>query len=182
MDTYEQIRTSYRPTQIKYLLIAESPPPSEAAAGSRHFYRTDRIRLDDRLFLNTVKALYPEAADTTAAELEADKAQWLRQLQHDGWYMIEALETSMQHGVTKKQRQAGITLALPRLIERVRALATPDTKLILIKSNVFVVAAVPLRQAGFTVLNQALLDYPGVYNQQAYREKLAKLVSDANQS
>ncbi len=52
-----------------------------------------------------------------------------------------------------------------------------DTKIILIKSNVFVVAAEPLRQAGFTVLNQELLDYPGHFNQRAYREKLSKLAA-----
>ena len=49
-----------------------------------------------------------------------------------------------------------------------------DTKLILIKSNVFDVAAEPLREAGFTVLNTELLDYPGHFNQRSYREKLAR--------
>jgi hypothetical protein len=56
-------------------------------------------------------------------------------------------------------------------------LADPDTKIILIKSNVFEAAAEPLRQAGFTVLNKELLDYPGHFNQRAYREKLAKLAT-----
>lgn len=179
MQAYEEIRQSYRPSPVKYLLIAESPPPSAEAQGSRHFYRTDRVRPDDRLFLNTVKALYPETADRADRELETEKSQWLRRFQHDGWYMIEALETSMQHSVTKKERQANIQLALPRLIERVREIAGSDTKIILIKSNVFEVAAEPLRAAGFMVLNQALLDYPGYYNQQAYRQKLTKLVADA---
>jgi hypothetical protein len=45
----------------------------------------------------------------------------------------------------------------------------------LVKSNVFEVAAEPLRDAGFTVLNHELVDYPGHYNQKAYREKLARL-------
>jgi hypothetical protein len=62
----------------------------------------------------------------------------------------------------------------------VRELAGPDTKLILIKSNVFEVAAEPLRQAGFTVLNTGLLDYPGRFNQRAYREKLAALAARAS--
>lgn len=179
MQSYEEIRQSYRPDQVKYLLIAESPPPSAEAAGSRHFYRTDRVRPDDRLFLNTIKALYPETAERADRELETDKEQWLRRFQHDGWYMIEALETSMRHEVTKKDRQANIKLALSRLIERVREIAVKDTKIMLIKSNVFEVATEPLRAAGFTVLNQQLLDYPGHYNQQAYRQKLAKLIADA---
>lgn len=170
---YDAIREIYKPTHIKMLLVAESPPPAADVQSSRQFYRTDRIRTDDRLFTNTIRALYPEAVETPEPELEAQKEQWLRRFQADGWYMIEALETSQRHSVTKAERQSKITAALPRLIKRLRALAAPGTGIILIKSNVFEVAAEPLRAAGFNVLNKELVDYPGHYNQRAYREKLA---------
>jgi hypothetical protein len=173
--TYDEIRQHYRPRHIKRLLIAESPPPPPEVQSSRQFYYTDRVRRDDRLFTNTIRALYPEAAETPEAELERDKEQWLRRLAHDGWYMIEALEESQVHEVTKDQRQERIAVALPRLIERVRELAEPETGIILIKSNVFEVATEPLRAAGFRVLNAELVDYPGRYNQRAFREKLARL-------
>lgn len=62
-------------------------------------------------------------------------------------------------------------------MERVRKLAGKDTNIILIKSNVFEVAAQPLRDAGFNVLNTSLLDYPGRYNQSAYRQKLSYLAA-----
>jgi hypothetical protein len=177
MSAYDDLRQKYRPAHIKVLLIAESPPPPAAIGGSRHFYRTDKIRVGDRLFVNTIKALYADAADMTEAELERDKEKWLRQFQADGWYMVEALQESLAHEVTKPQRQALIKQNVPRLIERVSKLAGHDTKIILIKSNVFVVAAEPLRQAGFMVLNTALLDYPGQFNQRDYREKLSKLAA-----
>lgn len=173
---YEQLRQSYQPDQIGWLLIAESPPPSASAEGSRHFYRSDRPRPDDRLFSNTVKALYPEAADQPDTQLQTDKADWLGRLQSDGVYLIEALEESQRHEVTKKDRQAKIAAALPRLIERVGQLAGTNTKIILIKSNVFEVAAEPLKAAGFSVLNDKLVDYPGHYNQTAYRAKLGQLM------
>ena len=175
MSTYDKIREQYRPEHIKLLLIAESPPPSPEIQSSRQFYYTDRPREDDRLFTNTMRALYAEAAELSEPELEAHKTDWLRRFQQDGRYMIEALETSQHHDVTKHQRQERIGASLPRLIERVRTLAEPDTKLILIKSNVFEVAAEPLRRAGFHVLNTELVDYPGHFNQRAYREKLARL-------
>jgi hypothetical protein len=173
--SYDDVRQQYRPAHIKYLLIAESPPPAPDVQSSRQFYYADRIRKDDRLFTNTIRALYPETAETPEAELEAQKEQWLRRFQSDGWYMIEALEESQVHEVTKKERQARIQAAAPRLVERVRKLAGPDTKIILIKSNVYDMAAEPLRAAGFTVLNTELVDYPGRFNQRAYREKLATL-------
>ena len=169
MSSYETIRQKYRPKHIKILLIAESPPPAISEQSSRQFYYSDRLRTDDRLFTNTIRALFPEAIDISEPVLEKQKEQWLRKFQQAGWYMIEALEESQEHEVTKKQRQERIRKSLPRLIERVRKLAEPDTKIILIKSNVFIVAAEPLRKAGFTVLNTELVDYPGRFNQRAYR-------------
>lgn len=176
MTSYESVRQKYKPTTIKLLLIAESPPPAADVQSSRHFYYTDRIRKDDRLFVNTIKALYPETADMKEPELEEQKEALLRRLQVDGVYMIEALEESQIHEVTKRQRQELIAKSLPRIIERVKQLANESTKLVLIKSNVYDIAAEPLREAGFTVLNEGLVDYPGRFNQRAYREKLAQLV------
>jgi hypothetical protein len=179
-DEYDDIRRQYRPEHIKLLLIAESPPPASAdTPSSRHFYRSDRIRRDDRLFTNTIKALYPAAAEQTEGQIQPDKEEWLRRFQADGCYMIEALEDSQEHEVTKQERQERIKTSLPRLVERVRELAEKDTKIILIKSNPFDIAAEPLRQAGFTVLNTELVDYPGRFNQRAYREKLAHLAEQA---
>jgi len=179
MNSYDAVRQKYRPEHIKLLLIAESPPSAPDVQSSRQFYYCDRVRKDDRLFTNTMRALYPEAAALSEPALEADKETWLRRFQVDGYYMIEALEESQAHEVTKVQRQELIAAALPRLIERVKELAEADTMIILIKSNVFEVAAEPLRQAGFKVLNRELVDYPGHFNQRAYREKLAALAKNA---
>ena len=176
-DSYDTIRQTYQPQHIKLLLIAESSPPAPDIQSSRQFYYSDRIRKDDRLFVNTIRALYPETTDHSEASLEETKEQWLRRLQQDGVYMIEALEDSQEHQVTKQQRQALIAESLPQIIARVGHLAAPGTKIILIKSNVFEVAAEPLREAGYDVLNTELVDYPGRFNQRDYREKLAKLSS-----
>ncbi len=175
--TYDETRQLYKPKTVKVLLIAESPPPAADIQSSRHFYRSEKVRRDDRLFVNTMKALYPEITDLSEPDIEAQKEQLLRRFQSDGWYMIEALEESQVHEVTKKQRQTRIDASLPSLLERVKKLASKNTAIILIKSNVFEVAAEPLRKAGFKVLNKELLDYPGHFNQRAYREKLAGLIA-----
>lgn len=179
MSSYDDLRQQYRPSHIKWLLVAESPPPGADVASSRHFYQATPVRTADRLFVNTIQALYGQAQELSEAQIEPDKEQWLRRLQSDGVYMIEALEVSQRHGVTSADRRSKITQALPRLLERVGELAVTDTKVILIKSNVFAAAAEPLRQAGYKVLNQTLVDYPGQFNQARYREKLAALMSAA---
>lgn len=175
MESYEHVRKKYKPSKIKVLLIAESPPPSADTDSSRHFYRSDKIRGNDRLFSNTIQALYPEVASDIKS-IETDKAHWLEKLKNDGIYMIESLPDSLPHHVTKKERQELIKNNLEGLIRKIKTLATPNTKIVLIKSNVFEVAADPLRQAGFNVLNKQLVDYPGQYNQAAYRDKLAGLL------
>ncbi|HSX30039.1 MAG TPA: hypothetical protein VLE73_05775 [Candidatus Saccharimonadales bacterium] len=177
MQAYDAVRQHYKPKTIKVLFIAESPPPAPDVQSSRQFYYTDRVRRDDRLFANTIRALYPEAEKTPEHELEARKEHWLRRFQTDGYYMIEALEGSQEHEVTKQERQQRIHAALPGLLERVRALATHNTAIILIKSNVYDVASQPLRDAGFLVLNDGLVDYPGRFNQQAYREKVRRCLA-----
>lgn len=176
INEYEAIRQKYKPEKIRYLLIAESPPPPPKFEGSRHFYRTDRPRRDDRLFLNTVRAIYPETIDLTDDQLEQRKEEWLNRFKGDGWYMTESLEESVKKAIKKPERQERIKKALPRLIKRVGELADKDTKIVLIKSNVFEVACEPLKEAGFNVLNKALVDYPGFWNQKAYRDKLSELI------
>jgi len=177
MESYEKVRRRYKPNQVKVLLIAESPPPESKVQSSRQFYYADRIRKDDRLFVNTIRALYPETIVVPEPQLEEHKEDWLRRFQQDGFYMIEALEDSQEHEVTKQQRQERIRESLPRLLERIKEIANENTKIILIKSNVFDVAAEPLRDAGYNVLNTELVDYPGRFNQRAYREKIATLLT-----
>jgi hypothetical protein len=177
MASYEDIRQKYKPDHIKILLIGESPPPRPGIQSSRQFYYTDRIRKDDRLFTNTIRAIYAEAMESPEPKLQEQKELWLNKFKNGGYYMIEALEDSQEHEVTKGQRQERIRDSVPRLIERLKELASADTKIILIKSNVFEAAAGPLKQAGFKILNKELVDYPGQFNQRVYREKLAKLLN-----
>ncbi|HVQ43541.1 MAG TPA: hypothetical protein VMT30_01070 [Candidatus Saccharimonadia bacterium] len=176
MTEYEQIRRRYRPPVVRYLLIAESPPPAAGVASSRQFYRAEYQKPDDRLYANTMRAVFAEAADAPAGDLEAAKAAWLGRFRDAGFYMIEALETSLEHEVTKPERRRLLAERADAVIARVRELATAETKLILIKSNVYDMLAGPLRAAGFVVLNEALLDYPGRFIQRDYREKLAAMV------
>lgn len=84
MSSYDIIRQRYRPQHISFLMIAESPPPAAEIQSSRQFYYTDRIRKDDRLFTNTIRALYPETMEVPEAELEGEKEVWLKKFQADG--------------------------------------------------------------------------------------------------
>lgn len=177
MESYENLRSRYKPARIAWLFIAESPPPDDAKRPStRHFYRTDTGE-GDRLFANTMKALYAAARDLSEEDLRRQKAMWLQLFQADGCYMIEALEESIEHGVKAAERVKRLKAATPRLIERVQQLALPYTKIMLIKSNPYNICAEPLRAAGYNVINDGILNYPGYWQEQAYQAKLASLMS-----
>lgn len=174
---YEKLRLSYKPTIINWLFIAESPPPPAGTVSTRHFYRTG-VGTGDRLFANTIKALYAEASSLSEAELAEQKETWLRRFQQDGCYMIECLDESLAHGTTPTERKQKIKAALPQLIAKVQELATPQTQIILIKSNPYNIATNPLKEAGFKVINQALIDYPGYWREEPYRQKLAETIKN----
>jgi hypothetical protein len=171
------LRQSYKPTSVKWLFIAESPPPTAGTISTRHFYRTG-IGSADRLFANTIKALYGEASKLSETELAEQKESWLHQFQSDGCYMIECLDDSLPHDTTPAERKQKIKAVLPQLISKVRKLASADTKVILIKSNPYNIATTPLRAAGFNVINQALIDYPGYWREEPYRQKLAQTMQN----
>lgn len=172
---YEKRRQSFRPGHIKWLLVAESPPPAADRVSTRHFYRAAAAGDGDRLFNNTIRALYGD--ELTPLEIAGDKAKWLQRFKDDGFYMIEALTESLPHGAKPSERIEQLREAVPALIKRVKELATAETKIILIKSNPFKVCTEPLREAGFTVLNTETVNYPGFWQEEPYRNKLRGLLA-----
>lgn len=175
---YEQLRQSYLPQTINVLFIAESPPPeSSAKPTTRAFYSLASAGEGDRLFNNTMRALYPEDAEGNLENLAKNKEEFLRRFQADGFYMIEALTQSLIPGTKTSERIRHLKDSLPELLKRVEGLATPETKIVLIKSNPFKVCAEPLRAAGYNVLNQETLNYPGYWQEKHYRDKLKILLS-----
>ena len=55
MNRFETARQKYRPSQIDYLLVAETPPNSD----SNRFFYFENVDKQDSLFLETMKLLYP---------------------------------------------------------------------------------------------------------------------------
>jgi UDP-glucose 6-dehydrogenase len=172
---YEKLRSNYRPAEIKWLFVTESPPPPPETGGTRHFYELG-VESNDRLYSNTMKALYSEAVSLSEKQLGTDKEQWLRRFADDGCYQIESLEVSLPHGTKTAERHKHISQNLPTLIEKIKALATMDTKVILIKSTVYKMASEPLKAADINVINSDFIDYPGYWREQQFVQKLSSLM------
>ena len=95
---FEQARLKYKPDKIKYLLVAESPPEIE----KKRFFYFEEVKIQDSLFIQTMKVLYPNDI-VDVPTLRSNKPAFLKRFQGDGFYLIDALD--MPIGVKKTEHK-----------------------------------------------------------------------------
>jgi hypothetical protein len=167
-NEFEVARQKYRPSEIEYLLIAESPPKKESG---RFFYFED-VTKHDALFLETMKVLYPSEYKDTKY-VRRNKANFLQKFMNDGFYLIDSTDIPI---VDKSKRQKQIEQAFPDLCRKVRELAGSKTKIILVSRGVYDVCFNRLKSEGFNVINTEMTDHPSSGGQTKYRNKIGKLL------
>lgn len=148
---YERLRNQYRPTRLRVLLIAESPP--DPGSNDRRFFYSATLRADN-LYRGVALAVYGHRADVDTL----DKPHVLELLRQDGYWLIDAVEHPVNKHSTA-QRRAAIRNGLPQLVERCRVLA-PSAGVIVCHTVVYAEAADALRRAGVRVLHDEALPFP----------------------
>lgn len=151
MTWYEKLREQYRPTQVRVLLIAESPP--DPGSGDRRFFYSPSLTIDN-LYRGVAEAVYGERGDVNLR----DKPTVLKRLKEDGFWLIDATD----HSINKKTpaiRVREIAAAAPRLVERCLEIA-PQTGVIVCHTKVYAAVASRLREAGVTVLHDEPIPFP----------------------
>ena len=150
---YESLRAEYRPGRVRVLLVAESPP--SPAAGTRRFFYNETLTGHDNLFRSVALAAY----GLTAADLRAVAKVWvLRRLQADGFFLIDAVETPVNHMSSGDKRRA-IRSGIPRLLHRCVELE-PTVGVFVISTPVHEAVAGSMSSAGITVLNPIPAPFP----------------------
>jgi hypothetical protein len=157
---YTVARNKYKPDEVRTLLIAESPPCNP----ERFFYFED-VRTHDSLFLEIMGVIYP---DLKAAYLKSKrdpelKAELLETFQSDGYLLIDLSE------VPQELSGESDAECLPGLLRRVEKLATAETRIVLIKANVYDCVYEVLREQGYKVSAERL-PFPGSGQQRVFRE------------
>lgn len=150
---YETLRHQYKPPTVRVLLVAESVP--DPSAGDRRFFYSDELTGHDNLFRGVALAQY--GLDASALR-STSKTDVLRQLQHDGFWLIDTVCFPVNHLRSSERRQA-IRDAVPALIERAR-LAQPSVGAFVCTTPIHQAAAAPMRTAGVTVLNTTPAPFP----------------------
>lgn len=168
----ESSRLRYKPRDIRYLFIAESPP----LAADRFFYFEDVTRADN-LFLETMKVVYP-ARFTSAPAMRRAKREFLRQWQTDGFYLIDAVDEPLGR-LSRRDKLEAIRNQLPTLVKRVAKVVRSDTCIFLISAPVHKMCYRPLCDSGFNVVNDEPIDFPGTGRQRDFRRKLKHALHEA---
>ena len=158
--SYNIARNKYRPTELRTLLIAESPPCNP----ERFFYFED-VRTHDSLFLEIMGVIYPELKEAYLKSKRDPelKAELLEAFQSDGFLLIDLSE------VPQELSGESDAECLPGLLSRVGSLATDETRIILIKANVYDCAYRLLTDAGYRVSAERL-PFPGSGQQRVFRK------------
>jgi hypothetical protein len=175
-ENREKARKDYKPDKIRWLLVAEAPPE----ALDRFFYFED-VRDKDCLFIETMHALYcTDYPDIFLGEkqdipkLRRNKAKFLKRFKQDGFYLIDALDHPIPQAASDRESREMIKKNYPHLLDKIKSLVSPETKVILIKSSVYDIRE-RLRMDGINVVNNEKLEFPCPGHQKIYRRKLMGL-------
>ena len=167
---YEKAANKYKPDKIKILFIAESPPFKKEGEALRYFY-FEKVRGKDFLFRSIMEVVFPE--DYIDFKVNKNKILLLNEFRESGFFLIDACDYPInQH----KDRDNFINNDFPKLVQKIKTLID-DTKIILIKKNIFELLSGRLKSQGFNVINAEHLDFPSCGNQLKFKNKLKRLLT-----
>ncbi len=151
-------REKYKPEKIKYLLIAEAPPDNL----ERFFYYPD-VPSADYLFLGVISVLYPADKIEYLDNFRSPKLKetLLNKLKDEGFYLIDLLD------VPKSYYKGILQNASYGMMEKIKKIADNDTRIILIKANIYDIMYKKLKTEGLNVINKRI-EFPASGNQKKF--------------
>lgn len=170
---YERLRESFRPKIISWLFVADSPP-----AHLDHFFYSEIGVRNDRLFLPTMRAIYPSANKAKTESIIAAKAEYLSRFKSEGCYMIELctrpFEANQTQLAQRKRAQPFLEDRLDKL--RDQGYIGAETKIVLVGTPVYNLCNEALKDAGFFVINKGPIPLPHGSRQASFIRKLRSLL------
>lgn len=161
---YQSAANSYRPTPVRVLFIAESPPAFRSESEQAYFFFEENPG-GDLLFTAVVQAVL---GIRYRKQDGVPKECVLRRFQAKGYWLMDAVEYPINKIDGKKTsdafRKEKIENWKPNLLARIAALdaenSGTDITIVLIKNLVFESLAKPLRQAGYHVPQTGPIGFP----------------------
>lgn len=179
LESFRQAMTRYRPDPLRLLFIAEAPPAYKV---NRLFYFHD-IKTGDALFLEMMKVLYGTFIGFSESEgflkplsikdVRRRKPELLNRFVSDGYFLIDASERPMPDGATAPAKLELLRQSLPGLKIRVKALlGEQSVPIVLIGGVTHKACFSPLKDEGYNVINEEMINHPARGGQLFFRKKL----------
>ena len=184
---YQTAALKYRPIIIKTLFIAESPPAFRPERGPSYFYFVNNPG-GDVLFAAIVKALF----DLEYKKNPNKKRKLLKNLRDEKCsFLLDVCKQPINRDNnfikrSEKERKLFILKGIHRLNEELQDLKKkgilhPQVKIILIKKNIYSLLFVPLKEAGFNVLNKGKIDFPKYHGDRDTVREIRKVLNIRSQ-
>jgi hypothetical protein len=163
---YHSAANRYRPTPVRVLFIAESPPAFRSESERAYFFFEENPGAD-LLFTTIVEAvLGKDFLYRKRGDLPKDSV--LRRFQEKGYWLMDAVEYPINNIGGKKTsdsaRKRHIEQGKAKMLARVASLhaenGDTDITIVLIKNLVYECLAKPLRQAGYYVPQAGPIGFP----------------------
>ena len=169
MTPVAEAKERYRPESIKLIFIAEAPP----CATDRFFYFED-VQKGDSLFLHIIRAVFPDLEQWPTKEIRARKEELLYRFMEAGYFLDHSVPESIPKGTKPKDKVAIIKGEQAGLIKRLEVYKS-QAKLVLISANVHNLNYEPLLNAGYNILNDFKIPYPGSGQQGKFKVGIAQI-------
>jgi hypothetical protein len=178
-ESFKRAIARYRPDPLRLLFIAEAPPAYKA---NRLFYFHD-VQTGDALFIEMMKVIYGADIGFTegegfskprsAKDVRGRKSDLLDRFMADGYFLIDTSERPMPNDATSSIKLALLRQALPELKIRARELLGDQAiPIVLIGGVTHEACFGPLKEEGYHVINDEMIDHPARGGQLRFRRKL----------
>lgn len=171
----QQARESYRPSDIRWLLVAEAPPCDE----SRFFYFAD-VSDHDSLYIETMDVIfgdrYPDlfrGEKRKTSDIRVRKKEFLEQFTREGFYLIDAVDRPITKG---EDNLKVVAAGVPELAKKIDGLVSSRTRIVLIKASVYSIKGHLESRGVRGIINDEMVPFPGSGQQNKFRERFHHLL------
>ena len=148
---YQRLRSAYRPSEIRILLIGESPP--DPRSSERRFFYSPVLKADN-LYRGVAMAFYGRERGFDVTR----KVENLARMKRNGVWLVDAVNTPINLKTLAERKQA-IRDGVPELIRQVKK-AAPSLGVIICHGLVYRECAAALRRSQIGVLHNRALPFP----------------------
>lgn len=150
---YAQLRSQWKPSRVKLLMIAESAPADRGDVSARRFFYADRLG-PDNLFRGVIEAMY----GASKMDLQrTGKRPWLERLRDEGFFLID-LAPYPVNALSAAERRRVLHQAVPSCVARASAL--DPVGVVVVKADLYGILSKPLASAGLQLLHDHPLAFP----------------------